>query len=87
MDIDLKQLQKLAKLCRSLGITHIKEGEFELSLSTQEPAKKSRSRRSNNQADETSTAVDDQFESDSLNDDDLLLWSVKSPVDSVLGDA
>jgi hypothetical protein len=86
MNIDLKQLQKLAKLCRSLGVTHIKNGDFELELSSNQPA--TRQRRSRKAVPIVEgDALDENFESDSLSPEDLMLWSSSNPVDSVIGDA
>lgn len=73
---DLKQLTKLINLCRKLGIVHVKLGDAEFSLSDSAPSKKTRSRKANKTtATSTTEAEDDEINTDSLSDEELLLWS------------
>lgn len=85
---DLKQLTKLIALCRKQGVSHVKLGEFEITLSGSQPTKKSR--RYNRKplmgssilSDQESEA-DDEIESDELSAESLLLWSVGNAVDQI----
>lgn len=67
-----KELKKLAKTCRDLGITHYKGPDFEFSLSDHPPVKPSRKAAQ-------PTEVQGEVESDGLSEQELLYWSVSSP--------
>lgn len=67
-----KQLQKLIKTCRKLGVKSYKGDGFEFTLSDNEPIKSSRKKQSVKSA---PAADNEEFESDSLTTDQLLMWS------------
>lgn len=73
MSISPKELIKLAKACRKAGIKHFKSAEFEFSLTDEVPSKVSQSK-------SFTAPIEDnkQFESDSLTDEQLLMWSAGS---------
>jgi hypothetical protein len=81
---DPTQLTKLIKLCRKLGILHVKCGEFEFTLD-ETPAKKARRAKKWKPIDApTEEEKEDQdLNGASLSSEELLMWSVGS-LDKVL---
>lgn len=65
-----KELKKLIKTCRELGVKSYKGEGFEFTLTDSEPVKQTKSK-SLPSAQESS----EQFESDTLTEDHLLFWS------------
>jgi len=70
--MDHKDLKKLAKLCRSLGISHFKCEDFEFTLSASEPTKRIRTNKKNVDA---GPVVGPDLMTDSITEDQLLYWS------------
>lgn len=66
--MDPKNLKKLVKVCRELGILNYKGEGFEFTLSHDAPVK---AKPVKAKADTSDT----KFESDSLTDEQLLMWS------------
>lgn len=71
---DLKELDKLIALCRKRGITTVKIGELQLTLSDEAPESKYKRAKATNQA--TVSYPDTQFESDALTEEELMFYSV-----------
>ncbi len=74
---ELKQLLEIAKVCRKAGITSFKSESFEFTLTDEPPAPlkprgKSAAKKSVNSDSSSLTEI----ETDSLSDEELLLWSV-----------
>lgn len=68
--MDSKELKKLVKACRELGVLHYKTPEIEFTLSHDAPIKV-------NKSEQTFTSANDSkdFESDSLTPEELMFWS------------
>lgn len=83
---DLKELKRLAAMCRKAGIKHFKNEKYEFTLTEEAPVsvyKQAKSKKT-----QVNQAVDSNYkvESDGLNEDELLFWSTGSfdePSDSV----
>lgn len=69
-----KELKKLVKACRDMGITTYKGPDFEFTLGDvpAKPQRKSTAARSQSNTDDNST-----FETDTLTEDQLLMWSAQ----------
>jgi hypothetical protein len=76
-----KELTKLAKACRKLGITTYKGPDFEFTLGD-EPTPRSRS----TNATKGNVGGNEAFQSDSLEGDALLYWSVGGQPEVVGGE-
>lgn len=63
--VDIKELKKLAKFCRENGVLHLKDGDFEITLSaiSLQPTK------------DKNQGADYITEDNKLSDDDILMWS------------
>lgn len=72
-----KELLKLAKACRKAGIKHFKCAEYEIVLTDEEPPKTAYKKRK--EASKSYEEVAKEFESDSLTDEQLLMWSAGMP--------
>lgn len=68
--MNLKELEKLAKLCRKYGISSIEDNGLKLSFSDHMPAPR------------LSKAKGDakEIEEDKSNEEDILFWSAAGPV-------
>jgi hypothetical protein len=84
---DLKSLKKLADACRKAGITHFKNSEFEFTLSPDAPTSsyKKKQEELKTYSDPNSKAIDDAFNSDTLTDEQLLMWSAIDPTETNIG--
>ena len=69
---DLKELDKLIALCRKRGVTVVKVGELQLTLSEDAPASKPRGKAAAKKAAE---APGEPENFDSLSEEDKLFWS------------
>ena len=69
-----KELKKLIALCRKTGIKSFKNADFEFTLTDSEPVVKKNTTVRNN----TSFVQQDDFETDSLTNDQMLFWSADS---------
>lgn len=78
MGFDAKALKKLADACRKAGITHYKCADFELTVSPDAPESNYKKRKA---VKESAPIVDDNFKSEQLTDDALLMWSVLDPTE------
>jgi hypothetical protein len=79
-----KDLKKLADACRKAGIKHFKQGDLEFTLSDDAPVsnyKKSKATKQPTSAD----AIDANFQSDDLTEEQLLMWSVADPLTDLNG--
>ncbi len=65
-----KELEKLVKTCRKMGIKSYKGADFEFTLTDEAPVKASKLKASTEKAD-----IQGEIESDSLTPDQLLMWS------------
>ena len=76
--MSLKELKKLAALCRAAGITHLKTAEVELTLSDSPPAPRSkRTAAQKATVDEASSQImADIVNEDTLTQEQLLFFSV-----------
>ncbi len=73
---DAKELKKLVKLCREMGIKSYKGENFEFVLADDAPPVKTRkSKNLNAAATQDSKAPDATFESDAPTEESLLFWS------------
>lgn len=77
---DIKALKKLALACRSVGITHFKSEDLEFSLSDVTPTIRKRTRKSDKHGD-LPVSSDDSVSSDSLTQEQLLMYSVIDPTE------
>ena len=68
-----KELERLAKMCRKAGIKSFKSPEFEFTLTDEAPQKTTKAaiKASNAQYNNP----DKDFETDTLTEDQLLMWS------------
>lgn len=66
-----KDLKKLVKVCRDLGVTHYKGEGFEFTLSDSLPVKETRKKSTSSKPD---TGASD-FETDTPSYDEMLFWS------------
>lgn len=73
MSFDAKALKEIAKACRAAGISHYKCAEFEFTLTPEAPV--SNYKKKQQVVTGGSDAIDPNFTSDSLTDEQLLLWS------------
>lgn len=77
--LDLKQLKKLVLACRKAGIKQFKCADYEFTLTDLEPSTIRKSqivqKKSNTLMDQALSQEDD-FDTDSLTEDQLLMWSV-----------
>lgn len=77
--VDLKLLKKLASTCRKLGIQSFKTQSFEFTLSDDIRAvEKSSKKQFKSSSPLHSLGPDDDFKTDSLTEEELLLWSSQS---------
>ncbi len=65
-----KDLKKLIKTCRDLGVKSYKGPDFEFTLTDSEPVK------AKNKSGSIQDPVASEFESDTLSEQELLMWSV-----------
>lgn len=65
-----KELKKLADACRKAGIRHYKHGDIEFTLTEDAPRKASSKKQSPPEA-----TPDSDFETDSLTQEQILMWS------------
>ncbi len=73
---DAKALKELADACRKAGITSFKGGGFEFTLGDKpEPTKRKRKSTVYN----SQTVNDQEFQTDSLTEEQLLMWSAVDP--------
>lgn len=75
MDITPKELLALAKACRKAGISRLKIGDIEFSLTDEAPEPQARKKRSKAGAKEAPQYPDTKFESDAPSMEELLFWS------------
>ena len=68
-----KELIKLAAACRKAGIKHYKSADMEFTLKDDAPVSTYKQKKA---ASPYTNPVADDFESDELDDDQLLNWSV-----------
>lgn len=75
--MDIKELNKIAKACRKLGIKHLKTDEFEIELGSdiQPIEKKTRSRKAVNESIFEEASLTPAMNQTSLSDAELLFWS------------
>lgn len=74
---DLKQLDKMIQLCKKRGVQSVEINGLKL-VFAEEPSKPTRSRKA--KSTQGSGEVDDgKIESDSLTEQQLLMWSVSDP--------
>ena len=79
----IKDLAKIAKLCRKLGITQYKCSEFEFTLSPHEQPKSRRKPSrvvEKNDLQQAIEAMGDEIPGDIPNPDDMLFWSTNPGV-------
>jgi hypothetical protein len=77
--MDYDTLKKLADICRKAGIKHFKNSELEFTLTDEAPVSKYKRK----QAELSSgPVIDNTFESESLTDEALLLWSTGQQLES-----
>ena len=74
-----KELIKLAAACRKAGIKSYKTQDFEFTLTDDMPVKQSK----NQQPTYKDSIQGDSVETDSLTQDQLLMWSAVSPEDEL----
>ena len=77
---DIKALKKLASACRSAGIKHFKGVDFEFTLSEEPPVIRKTLRKTTTAEAPTSPIADD-YSSDSLTQEQLLMYSVMDPTE------
>lgn len=70
---DLKTLKKLADVCRKAGIKSYKDSSFEFTLTDDKPVSSYRKRPKSNSL----ITTDDEFKSDTLSNEELLMWSAQ----------
>lgn len=68
-----KELKKLVKACREAGIKQFKGNGYEFTLTDEAPVKRSNARKNN--VITNVEPADSSFESDTLTEDALLMWS------------
>lgn len=86
--MNLKELAKLAKICRKLGISHYKSADFEFSLDRDVPSKRVRKAKVNKtDLQQTLEAMSDEIPGDMPSDESLLFWSVGNPTDEAKVDS
>lgn len=75
-----KDLKKLADACRKAGISHFKQGDLEFTLTSETPVSTyKKAQKANLLSPETKVdAIDNNFQSDELTEDQLLFWSAPS---------
>jgi len=78
--MDIKSLNKLAKACRKLGISHLKTDEVEISLSPEIVAAPTKPRKSMTPVNEALFSESDSMDQQKrafkeMSDHDLLFWS------------
>lgn len=79
MSLDYKALKKLADACRKAGIKHFKNAEMEFTLSDEGPISNYKKRSAKSTIEETKSEKD-SFASDTLTEQQLLMWSaIDSP--------
>jgi hypothetical protein len=71
--MDLKLLKKLADTCRKAGIKHYKDKDFEFTLTEDAPVSTYKKKLSNHSP--ILTQSDQLIPSDSLSEEELLMWS------------
>lgn len=78
--MDIKTLNKLAKVCRRLGITHLKTDDVEIHLSGEVVPARTRTRRQATPVNESIFNEPDAFTQQkmALTENDLLFWSTQS---------
>lgn len=69
--LSAKELVKLANACRKAGIKHYKNGDFEFTLSDDLPQRQTYKTKN-----QTQSSQIDEFTTDSLTDEQMLMWSV-----------
>lgn len=74
-----KELKKLAAACRASGIKHYKSGDIEFTLSDDAPVSTYK-RKQVTQDSSTNSTTSVEFETDSLTEDQLLMWSVRADI-------
>ena len=79
--MDPKQLKKLVKTCREMGILHYKGDGFEFTLSHDAPAKVKQSKNISKP-----NSPDIKFESDTPESDALLFWSASGGIPFGVGE-
>lgn len=81
--MDVKQLEKLAKLCRKLGVKQLKTADIELVLGD-EPniSRRQRSSKKTAPSGEQAPGIADVVEGDQLTEEQLLFYSVLDPSQS-----
>lgn len=81
---DPKELKKIAATCRKVGIKHFRCEGFEFTLTDEDPqAVKPQARRPENPLE----TINAEIASDSLSEEELLLWSVTDQADETKGTA
>lgn len=75
MSLDYKALKKIADACRKAGITHFKNADFEFTLSPDGPVSNYKKKQNK----ETFSSNNDILSTDSLTDEQLLMWSALDP--------
>lgn len=87
-----KELKKLADSCRKAGIKHFKNADIEFTLSDDAPVsnyKKTKNASKGSIAtknSDSSNGIDQNFQSDDLTEDQLLMWSSYSPAEGVVNE-
>lgn len=76
--ISPKELKKLAAECRKAGIKSFKCADFEFTLTDEIPVSTYKKKES---AKAPLTSLSEEFQTDSLTQDQLLLWSTGGPLD------
>jgi hypothetical protein len=77
MRFDAKALKKIADACRKAGITHYKCAEFELTISPDAPPSNYKRRQA--AKDPSPATADEVIKTDTLTEEQLLLWSSVDP--------
>lgn len=72
--MNYKELAKVTKACRKLGISHFKCAEYEITLAPDAPVKVSRPSKDIPKA--QADLRPDKFLTEHISEEDLLLWSV-----------
>lgn len=80
MSLDYKALRKLAEACRKAGIKHFKNAEMEFTLSDEGPISNYKKRSAKSTEEEKSE--NDSFASDTLTEQQLLMWSAIDSTDN-----
>ena len=78
--MDFKEIKKLAAMCRAAGIHSFKCADYEFTLTHEAPVSPYKKRQATKTKQSvTNATINEQFETDSLTEEQLLNWSVRDP--------